>query len=299
MSVRLAVIGLGEAGFAIASGLAEEGASITAFDAAPPGSPFGVRIRARAAKAGIAMAETAAAAIPNADLILSIVIPAAAGDVAAHVAPHLRDGQLFLDLNSIGPGTKRTLAAAIASGAGTFVEGAILAAVPPYRHRVPIALSGPAAHDARAILEPLGARVEVVGTEVGAAAALKMQRSLLVKGIEALLIESIAGAEPYGLTERVLTSMDESFPGIDWTETARYLTSRTALHGARRAVELAEVAASLTDLGVEPIMADAVRRRLAWVAQMDLRGVVRGDTVDVAELWHRFAVAPADGAADE
>ncbi|CAN5421636.1 NAD(P)-dependent oxidoreductase [soil metagenome] len=298
MSARLAIVGFGEAGAAIGAGLAEAGASITAFDAAPAGSPFGARVRARAAAAGIAMAGSVAEAIGDADLILSIVVPAAAREVAAAVAPHLRAGQLFLDLNSVGPATKRALREAIESGDGSFVEGAILAAVPPHRHRVPIALSGPGAQEVRAILEPLGARVEVLGREVGAAAALKMQRSLLVKGIEALLIESIAGAERYGLTERVLASMDESFPGIDWTETARYLTTRTALHGARRARELVEVAASLADIGVEPIMADAVRRRLAWAAQIGLDGVVHGDAVDVAALWQRFATAPADGGPD-
>lgn len=288
MNVRLALLGFGEAGAAIGTGFAEAGATVVAYDAADPDSAAGQVLRERAT-AGVSVATSPEAALADAHLAISVVVPSAAVAVAEAAAASLRPGQIFLDLNSVSPGTKRSLAAIIEPTGAVFVEGAVLAAVPPRRHRVPIALAGAGAPQVVAILEPLGATLDVLGTEIGAAAALKMQRSLLVKGLEALFIECIAGSERYGITDRVLDSMEESFPGAGWRDIARYLTGRTALHAPRRSHELAEVATSLAEIGVEPIMASAISRRLAWAAAVPVSDLVDGGEVDPARLWRRYA----------
>ena len=286
---RVALLGFGEAGAAIGGGLAEAGADVVGYDAADPESGQGRLVQQRATAGGVELATSVEAALAGAQLAISVVVPSAARRVTEAAALALRPGQLLLDLNSVAPSLKRALAAIVEPTGAAFVEGAILAAVPPRRHQVPIVLAGPEAHRVVAILGPLGATIEVLGPEIGACAALKMQRSLVVKGIEALFVECIAGSEQYGITGRLLDSLEETFPGAGWREMATYLTSRTALHAARRSHELAEVATALSEIGVEPIMAAAIQRRLAWAAGVPVGDLIDGDRVDTDRLWRRFA----------
>ena len=113
-------------------------------------------------------------------------------------------------------------------------------------------------------------RLEVVSEEVGVAAATKMFRSIIVKGLEALMLECVLAAAPYGADERVFASLGESFPGIDWQRLANYMVSRVVVHGERRAREMEEVAETLESLGIEPIMAEAAARRQDWCAQLGI-----------------------------
>jgi 3-hydroxyisobutyrate dehydrogenase-like beta-hydroxyacid dehydrogenase len=150
--------------------------------------------------------------------------------------------------------------------------------VPPQRHRVPVLLSGDGARRLFELLSPFGMQLEVLGDQPGQASAVKMFRSLLVKGLEALLLECALGAQAYGATERVLSSMNGTLPTEDWRRLASYLLERTVLHGERRAEELRQVARTLDDAGVEPLMAEAGARRLQWLVDLDL-----GSSLDVTD----------------
>jgi 3-hydroxyisobutyrate dehydrogenase-like beta-hydroxyacid dehydrogenase len=258
---HIAFIGFGEAAQAMANGLSKEPAvtRLTAFDIrfadAAQAGDLTERAKLRKVEAHAALAD----ALAGADIVLSLVVGSAAVKVGEDAGRHLKPGQIFIDLNSISPEAKKRVGAALASGGPAgFVEGAVMARVPPYEHKVPILLAGAAAERAARLLGKAGMEVEAVGTEIGQACAVKMIRSVIVKGVEALLIESLTAAEKAGVRERILDSISETFPGIDWRATATYYIGRTQQHGARRVTEMKEAAATLQSLGLEPVLSQAI-----------------------------------------
>lgn len=267
MTVAVGVVGFGEAGAAIAAGLAGAGADVVATDTRLQ-SADGDRLRRLAAEQGVRLVPAAAAVAGEADVILSLVTSSAALPVATALAPHLRATHLVADLNSTSPGLACRVGEVIDASGAVFVDVAVMAAVPPHRHRVPMLASGPGAERFSGL--PLELQVEVVGSEAGTASAIKMLRSLLVKGLEALLLEFAVAAHRFGATDRVLASMNGTLPTEDWRDLATYLLARTARHGARRGHELEEVATMLRELDIEPLLAEAGARRLLWAAERGL-----------------------------
>jgi 3-hydroxyisobutyrate dehydrogenase-like beta-hydroxyacid dehydrogenase len=150
------------------------------------------------------------------------------------------------------------------------VEAAVMSPVPPHGHRAPMLLGGKAAARFAERMAPFGMKLEVISDNVGTAAATKMFRSIIVKGLEALMFESVLAAGPYGADERVFASLGESFPGIDWKRLADYMVGRVVLHGERRAREMEEVAETLRSVGIDPIMSEAAARRQNWCAQLGI-----------------------------
>ncbi|MCH7957387.1 MAG: DUF1932 domain-containing protein, partial [Proteobacteria bacterium] len=143
--------------------------------------------------------------------------------------------------------------------------------VPPLGHKVPMLVCGEAAPELVDRLSAYGMCLEDFGPEIGRAAATKMFRSIIVKGLEALFLECALASSRYGVTERVLGSLRIGYPGIDWNQLAHYLIGRTAIHGERRAHEMEEVAETLRAMGIEPIMADAAARRIGGCAKVGLK----------------------------
>ncbi len=213
----------------------------------------------------------------NADIILSLVTPITAVDAAKAIQPHLTAKHFYVDLNSVSPDTKVGIAEIIQSSGARCVEGTIMAAVPKFRMKAPILLSGEHAPAARDFLARFGMEVEDIGPELGKASAVKMFRSLIIKGLEALVQECVLGAERFGAADRVLNSLNDTYGNIDWNELASFLISRTAIHGNRRAAEMDEVAATLRALGMEPTMAEASGKRIRALEPYGLKAVF-GDT---------------------
>ena len=270
---RLAFIGFGEAGPLIAGGLLGAGAaSVAAYDILvdDPAARDAWVAKAEAVPARACAAP--ADAVGDADLILSTVTSERALEAASAAAPHLRAGQLYLDLNSCSPGKKVKAAAAVeTASAARYVDVAVMDTVPGRGHRVPMLLAGPAAHEAAERLAPFGMTLEVVGDTVGQASTIKMARSVFMKGLEAILCESLVAADRAGVADRVLASIQGTFPDLDWRRLATYHMGRMALHGRRRAVEMDSVADTLTDLGLDPFTAVGSGRRQMWVAGLGLR----------------------------
>lgn len=266
MTKRFGIIGLGEAGFAIASGLVGTGAaSVCGYDVRADDA---MTNRARAA--GVDVVDNMHDLLSRSDLVICLTSAKSALAVAETIAPLLRPGQLYSDWNSASPQLKRAIADVIAPTGALFIDGAVMSAVPPQKHRVPVLVSGDGADAFVQAVAGLEMRIESLGGEAGQASAVKMFRSLLVKGLEALLIECVAGADRYGVTELVLTSMNGTLPTADWNELANYLVMRSVEHGARRAEELRQVAETLNEASVEPLLAAAGARRLQWFADFDL-----------------------------
>lgn len=264
MTETIALIGFGEAGHGIGRGLAAEAeVAVRAYDVRFVGADARALL-AKAHAARVAAHEALADALDGAGIVLSMVVGSAAVAAGAAAAPHLTTGQVYVDLNSVSPATKRAVEQAVAASGARFVEAAVMARVAPHGHRVPLLLAGRAARPLAARLNAVGMNARAVGEEIGQASANKMLRSILIKGIEALLIECLVAARRCGIVERILDSAGETFPGIDWRATASYHLGRTAAHGARRVTEMQEAAQTLAELDLEPIMADAIGRRIGW-----------------------------------
>ena len=274
-------IGFGEAGFHIAKGLREAGvARISAYDIHTHTPKLGERIQDRARESETRLVESSESLARASDILFSTVTASSAAEAAGQTAPYLEARHFYADLNSISPAVKQSIAHVIEGGGGgraRFVEAAVMAPVPPYGHRVPMLLGGLNACALMERLEPLGMRLEFAGAEIGTAAATKMFRSIIVKGLEALICECVLGASHYGATERVFASLDESFPGMDWNQLADYMVGRVAVHGERRAREMEEVAGTLRSLGIEPMMAEATVRRMDWSARLGLKERLGGE----------------------
>jgi len=265
-------IGFGEAGFHIAKGLRGAGVErIAAYDIHAHTPWRGDLIRQRAAESGVVLAASSRELGASCTTLLSVVTASSALEAAGQTAPYLEGRHIYADLNSVSPATKQSIDTVIRATGARFVEGAIMSPVPPHGHRVPVLLGGEGAHEFAETMTPLGMRPEVLGPDVGRAAAVKMFRSIVVKGLEALLFECVLGASRYGAEKRVFDSLGETFPGIDWDKLANYMVGRVVVHGERRAREMEEVAATLRELGIEPLMAEAAARRQDWSAQLGLR----------------------------
>jgi 3-hydroxyisobutyrate dehydrogenase-like beta-hydroxyacid dehydrogenase len=270
--VTVGFIGFGEAGSTIAAGLAEAGVDrIVAFDIAADDSEFGPTIEQRAARAGTILVDSPAALARASEVLFSTVTSSSALEAATAIAPFLESRHLYADLNSVSPACKHTIDRVVRDAGGCFVEVAVMAPVLPYGHRVPMLVGGPNAALFAERMARFGMRCEVLSAAVGTAAAVKMCRSIVVKGLEALMCECMLGASRYEAGPHVFASLNESFPGIDWQKLADYMIGRVVVHGERRAREMEEVADTLRAIGVEPIMAEATARRQDWSAELKLR----------------------------
>ena len=243
---RVALIGFGEAGekFARAGGWRGHARG---WDIKPDR-------RAAMAAYGVDTASDARGALEDAGIAISLVTADAALDAARDYAPLLPAGALWCDMNSIAPDTKQTAAAAVEAAGGRYVDVAVMAPVDS-ELAVPLLLAGPHAPAALPLLSALGfSNVRIVGDEVGRASAIKMIRSVMVKGIEALSEECASAAEAAGIFDEVMASLDATEKRRGWADRIAYNRGRMDLHGARRAVEMEEAAKTLQDLGVEPVM---------------------------------------------
>jgi 3-hydroxyisobutyrate dehydrogenase-like beta-hydroxyacid dehydrogenase len=268
-------IGFGEAGQAIASGLREEGVeSLSAWDVLFP-VPEGEKLRQAGDIIGVRCAKSAADAVGGAGIIVSAVTAASSVEAAQSVKPHLSQRAFFLDINSVSPGRKQETAKLLGE-AEQYVDVAVLAPIHPARHRTPMLLAGPNAHAIAPMLEALGMRANIAGAEIGAAAAIKMVRSVMIKGIEALTLECFLAASRAGVVDEVAASMKNNYPGLDWTKIVPYNLERMASHGERRAAEMEESADTLRELGVEPLMTLATVRRQREMGQIGKQPSVSG-----------------------
>jgi protocatechuate 4,5-dioxygenase alpha subunit len=219
-----------------------------------------------------------ATALRQARLVISLVTADQALLAAQACAPHLAKDSLYLDCNSCAPGTKRAAAQAVESAGARYVDVAVMAPVRPALHRVPLLISGPHVLEASHALRMLDMRVEKVTGGVGTVSSIKMVRSILVKGLEALTAECVLAARRAGVDVEVLQSLDESYPGFNWKERARYMLERAMTHGVRRAAEMREVARTVEELQLPPDMATATAHWQQRIGELKLRAPA-GDAI--------------------
>ncbi|MBB5985220.1 NAD(P)-dependent oxidoreductase [Sphingobium lignivorans] len=249
MSPRIALIGFGEAGRTFAAA-GEWRATVRVFDIKTLDPATAPAMRAAYAAHGVIGCETLAQALDGADIVLSLVTADQAAPAAQAAARDIPPGALFCDLNSVSPGTKTRNAAVLEAAGGRYVDVAVMSPVQPAALTAPLLVSGPHGDDGAAMLRSIGfSKVQPCGPSIGAASATKMVRSVMVKGIEALTAEMLLAARAAGVTDGVLRSL-----GGDWPQKADYNLDRMLAHGTRRAAEMEEVVATLTELGIDPLM---------------------------------------------
>jgi 3-hydroxyisobutyrate dehydrogenase-like beta-hydroxyacid dehydrogenase len=261
---RIALIGFGEVGQILATDLAPK-VEIAAWDvlfdepeSLPSQALGGHQVRA---------ARSATDAVRNADLVISAVTAAQDLEAARSVEFGLKRDAFYLDLNSCSPGQKRASAQAIDAAGGRYVEAAVMSPFPPKRIAAPMLLGGPHAADFLHDAGGLGfTGAQVYSETVGRAAATKLCRSVMIKGIEALLTESMLAARHYGVEDEVLASLSDLLPIPSWSTTAQYMISRSLEHGVRRAEEMREAARTVEEAAVEPLMSRAIAERQDWAA---------------------------------
>jgi 3-hydroxyisobutyrate dehydrogenase-like beta-hydroxyacid dehydrogenase len=259
---RIAVIGFGEAGTILGTDLAAAGCTVVTYDILFDAPQSRGPMRAKAERAKVRATDTLAEAVQDAQLVISAVTASSSGDVASGVAQTMRAGQVFLDINSCSPAKKQASAKSLEASGADYVEAAVMAPVPPQRLKVPMLLGGRRAADVAPALTALGMNAKAIADKVGVASAVKMCRSVVIKGIEALAVESMLAARAFGAEEQVLASLNQTYPSMGWDkELPDYLISRVAEHGRRRAAEMREVARTLRDVGIAPLMASATAER--------------------------------------
>ena len=257
---RISFIGFGEAGQAIASGLRDTGIEqIAAWDILFP-EANGARLKAAGDKMGVRLATSAADAVRETDMVISAVTAASSLEAARSVVSHLSGNPYYLDINSVSPGRKQETAKLL-DGRARYVDVAVIAPIHPLRHKTPLLVAGPHAEAISPLLRELDMQLTVVGADTGHAAAIKMIRSVMIKGIEALTLECFLAATRAGVLEEVTASLKNNYPTLDWTKIADYNIERMASHGERRAAEMEQSAVTLRELGLDPLMVDATVKR--------------------------------------
>ncbi len=234
-------------------------------------------------KAASGMADLCA----QATLVISAVTASNTLAAAEEAAGSIRPGTLFLDLNSASPGTKQQAAVAIEKAGAHYVEAGVMTSVPPYGIAVPMLLGGEKAEALAEQCRGWGMDAKAIACAIGVASAVKMCRSIIIKGLEALVIESYGTARHYGVEDYVLPTLVETFPQIDWAAQGAYFFSRVVQHGKRRAEEMREAARTVKEAGFPPLMASATAEKQDWVATLARQGVFDGVPKDAR--WHAYA----------
>jgi 3-hydroxyisobutyrate dehydrogenase-like beta-hydroxyacid dehydrogenase len=269
---HVGLVGYGEVGRILAEDLRKRDVKVSAYDIKLGGDQAGA-LREHAAAFGVALSSSHADLAMQADFIVSAVTASQAVRVANACAPAVKKGAWFLDFNSASPGAKRRAAALIDAAGGRYVEGAVMTSVPPHRLKVPLLLGGSGAKELAPLLVVLGFNAKVASEQLGVASAVKMCRSVMIKGLEAMVIESFTTARAYGVEDAVLASLAETFPGIDWEKQGAYFFQRVIEHGRRRSEEVREVAETIREIGLTPWSAQGTAERQAWVADLSDQGL--------------------------
>jgi 3-hydroxyisobutyrate dehydrogenase-like beta-hydroxyacid dehydrogenase len=270
---QVGLIGYGEVGRILAEDLRQQEVKVAAYDIKLRSDQTGGALRDHAGQHGVTLTASHADLAAQSDFIVSAVTASQAVPVAKACASAVKQGAWYLDFNSASPGAKQRAAALIDAAGGRYVEGAVMTSVPPYRIKVPLLLGGGDAAALAPQLVELGFVPKVASDKLGVASAVKMCRSVMIKGLEAMVIESFTTARAYGVEDAVLASLKETFPGIDWEKQGAYFFQRVIEHGRRRSEEVREVAETVREAGLTPWSSQGTAERQAWVADLADEGL--------------------------
>ena len=266
------MIGFGEVGRSLGAGLASQGVQVVAFDKGYLSPPFGDLIQRKAREAGVPLSGSVEEVVEQSDLILAVVPGPAAPEAASLAAARLGPGKFYVDMGTATPPMKERMAGMIEETGAAFVDVAIMGSPVQDGHRFPTLASGRGADEFRRLVEPLGMRVTVVGERPGRAAAIKMFRSIFMKGIEALVIETLMSCCSWDVVDEVMGSISASLAKMPfYPDQVNFLVTTDAIHAERRAKEMDMVVETMQAVGVEPRMSRATAEMIHWMASLGLK----------------------------
>ncbi len=287
-NLDIGLIGYGEVGKIFSNGFKAKGLNwVGAWDIIFGDAMFGGAQRLHAQAHGVIACESARHLCTKANLIISAVTASNTLAVAQEIGRFIRPGTMFLDMNSASPGTKLAASRVIEDTGAHYVEAGVMTSVPPYGIAVPMLLGGKQAARLADRLRPVGLNLTPVSDKIGIASATKMARSIMIKGMEALVIESYTTARKYGVEDAMLETMKATFPGIDWDKQGAYFFSRVVQHGKRRAEEMREAANTVSEAGFPPLMATAIAEKHDAIAELSRERVFKGISKDAP--WQEYA----------
>ena len=261
--MNIGFIGYGEAAFNISLGLGREGISgIRATDAMMNHEVMGKQVHSRAQEAGVTLVATNKEIAQWADIVFAAVPSSFTMDVCNDVTDCLRPGQLYVDVSASTPATKEAIWEAIKGTGVLFADAAMLGSLPKDKHQVPITASGNGAAKFHELMTPYGMKITLAGEKAGAASAIKLVRSIFMKGIASLMIEMLQAGDAYGVADEVVASVGKSMDGIPFTSHLDRLVTGSALHCTRRAAEMKGSIAMLEEAKLSSEMTVATKHRL-------------------------------------
>lgn len=270
--MKIGFIGFGGAGYGLTQGLRQAGLQeVLFYDRMQQTAPYAEVIRRHAAETGAIQTENAAELLSKVDVVFSCVTGAMAVSVAEEAIPFLHPAHLYADVNTAAPQIKEQVAGIVEKSGAAFVDAAMMGAIPTFLHRVPILASGGGAERFRQCMQPYGMNIRVIGEKPGQASAIKMFRSVFMKGLLSLFLEMLTATHRYGVDETVLGSISESLDGVPFLETARQQMTKGCVNAGRMAHEMEEVIATLEGMGLPAGMSRASMEKLRWCAGFGLR----------------------------
>lgn len=289
MNYQLVFIGFGEAAYNISLGLASEGfTNMAAYDAFMDDPQRGTVIRQRAQAAGVPLISLEEACSEG-QFIASMNSAKVAVDVASGIIPRLKSGQVYVDLNSASPAVEEKIDKIPRTEGVLFCDAGVMGTVPGNRHKVPMFLAGDGAAAFCDAFRPYGMKLTVLDAPAGGASAIKMLKSVVMKGLPQLMFESYAAAEKYGVLDTLAESLSESLNGKTVEKLSNTFIARTMIHAERRSAEMRDVVSTLESLGVDASMSKATVAKLDalarehWAEKMDPSGNM--DYRSAIRLW--------------
>lgn len=276
--IRLGLVGFGEVGSTLGKGFRDEGLiEIAAYDKYAFDGPFSELIQNRASQAGVPLVRSPEELARRSTLIIGVTPGKASIESAQAFASHLTPAHVFVDFASATPKVKQAVGAALKGSGAQIADASIMGTPHTDGHRLPILTSGPAAKVFLDAMSPWGLKIEHVTGELGAASGIKILRSVIAKGLEALLVECMLGASRYGIDQAVLASFDKFMATRSFEGMANFLITTGSIHAERRSQEARMSADALEEVGVEPIMTRATVERLAWVEGLGTKAHFGGE----------------------
>ena len=288
--MKLGFIGFGEVGYELAKGVKKEGlAEIFAFDPFADDAKMGALVQERAAEAGVRLISDPAELVKQADVVIAATPGSKALQAALGIIDALDKDKLYVDVSTSTAASKKKIAAAVEGKGARFVDGAMMGGLSMQHHKVPTLVSGSGSDEYIRLLTPYGMKLTKVSDNAGDAIAVKLVRSIAMKGLASLAVETLETAEKLGVTPLVLESISETLSADSFENTLDWLVTASAIHAARQVHEMRDVMTMMKEVGVDTAMTESTTKRLEWLESKDYKEKFKGHKPkkweEVAACW--------------
>ena len=270
--MRLGFIRFGEVSYELSRGFKSEGLTgIVAYEPLRDDPKYGPLVRERSASAAVELLPTPADVVRASDVIIAAVPGSRALQAAESVIAALDGNKIYADVSTSSPTTKAKIAELLAPTGAGFVDGALMGGLTQQRHKVPTLISGSGADRFIEQMAPSNMNLSKVSDKAGDAIAVKLVRSVYMKGIATLQMEMLEAAYKLQVQDLVIPSIAGSVENKRFMDLMNFLVPASAIHAERQTHEMADCMVMLEDLGIRPTMTEATMKKLKWLADRKLK----------------------------